>query len=235
MRVMFVHGLESGPSGTKVRVLREQGFDVVAEDMHMSLRRWDKRNSVLRSLLRGPELWAWVLGTLGLVVGAWWLPPLLLVAAAVALGGVVGRGRAWVQQAMATSLVRCAEIQRRALIAHAPDVVVGSSWGGAVVVQLLLDGSWSGPTVLLAPAHRLVQQRTNPAGVEAHQAQIRALDVALVTVHDPGEEVVPYVADDAIHEVGETVLAAGAGHRLLPCLEDGTVARAIRKVGPEGR
>jgi hypothetical protein len=34
-----------------------------------------------------------------------------------------------------------------------PDIVVGSSWGGAVALELVAKGSWTGPTLLLAPAH----------------------------------------------------------------------------------
>jgi len=41
-----------------------------------------------------------------------------------------------------------------------PDVVIGSSLGGAIAVELLRCGSWNGPTVLLAPAHLLVARIT---------------------------------------------------------------------------
>ena len=53
---MFIHGLEGHPEGTKVVLLRQQGFEVHAADMHMSVRRLDKQNSVLRNLLRTREL-----------------------------------------------------------------------------------------------------------------------------------------------------------------------------------
>jgi predicted esterase YcpF (UPF0227 family) len=42
--------------------------------------------------------------------------------------------------------------QEAALAASAPDVLVGSSFGGAIAVDLLARGVWRGPTVLLAPA-----------------------------------------------------------------------------------
>lgn len=42
--------------------------------------------------------------------------------------------------------------QARALDEFAPDVVVGSSYGGAIAVALLQRGSWRGPTLLLAQA-----------------------------------------------------------------------------------
>ncbi len=46
----------------------------------------------------------------------------------------------------------CVEVQRRCLEAFAPEVLVGSSFGGAVAVALLQRGAWSGPTLLLAQA-----------------------------------------------------------------------------------
>ena len=39
-----------------------------------------------------------------------------------------------------------------ALRREKPDVVVGSSWGGAVALKCIEQGYWAGPAVLLAPA-----------------------------------------------------------------------------------
>lgn len=46
----------------------------------------------------------------------------------------------------------CLEQQARALEEWTPDVVVGSSFGGALAVLLLGRGAWTGPTLLLAQA-----------------------------------------------------------------------------------
>ena len=54
-RILFMHGLESGPRGDKVVRLREAGLDVEAADMRMSIRRLDRENSVVRNLLRARE------------------------------------------------------------------------------------------------------------------------------------------------------------------------------------
>jgi pimeloyl-ACP methyl ester carboxylesterase len=42
--------------------------------------------------------------------------------------------------------------QAAALVEFRPDVVVGSSFGGAVALALVQRGPWAGPTLLLAPA-----------------------------------------------------------------------------------
>ena len=46
----------------------------------------------------------------------------------------------------------CVAVQAAALRSFRPDVVVGSSFGGAVAVELLRRGLWRGPTLLLAQA-----------------------------------------------------------------------------------
>jgi len=46
----------------------------------------------------------------------------------------------------------CVQLQTEQLGNFLPDVVVGSSFGGAVALALLQRGLWSGPTLLLAHA-----------------------------------------------------------------------------------
>jgi pimeloyl-ACP methyl ester carboxylesterase len=48
----------------------------------------------------------------------------------------------------------CVEAQAAELARFRPDVLVGSSFGGAVAVELLRRGLWCGPTLLLAQAAR---------------------------------------------------------------------------------
>ena len=60
----------------------------------------------------------------------------------------------------------CVALQRAALGAFRPDVLVGSSFGGAVAVALLNQGDWLGPTVLLAQAAlRIDPDQRLPEGV----------------------------------------------------------------------
>jgi predicted esterase len=55
--------------------------------------------------------------------------------------------------AMDTSdFAACVAVQSDALASFRPDALVGSSFGGAVAVELLQRGVWRGPTLLLAQA-----------------------------------------------------------------------------------
>ena len=61
----------------------------------------------------------------------------------------------------------CVETQRAALESIRPDVLVGSSFGGAVAVALLTRGHWRGPTLLLAQAAlRYDPEARLPEGVD---------------------------------------------------------------------
>ena len=51
--------------------------------------------------------------------------------------------------------------QSQALQSFRPDVIVGSSFGGAIVLELIQRGMWSGPAVLICPAHKVIARCHN--------------------------------------------------------------------------
>jgi predicted esterase len=69
--------------------------------------------------------------------------------------------------AMQTSdFAGCVELHAETLRSFRPDVLVGSSFGAAVVVEVLQRGLWRGPTLLLAQAAlRRIPGARLPAGV----------------------------------------------------------------------
>ncbi|RAL20077.1 hypothetical protein DL240_18780 [Lujinxingia litoralis] len=228
---MFVHGLESGPSGEKVQGLRAQGLEVVAADMQMSLKRLDRCNSVSRNLLRTPEVQAagvvsaalvglglgrrsvWPVGLAGVALGAWWS----------------GRGEALTRQAIMASYRRCVEVQREAIARFEPDVVLGSSWGGAITLELMLRGHWQGPAVLLAPAFHKVHRAMglDPVG------RLAGLEPGSTLIfHDPSDDTVPLEDSQALSEqLGLPLHAVDAGgHRLMGLVEDGRLLESLCEV-----
>lgn len=230
-RILFLHGLESGPQGTKVHLLRDQGIEVVAPDQRMSLRRLDRDNSVARNLMRDNEVrLAAATTAAGLLAAPWRRGALALAAAGIGWGVV--RHRRWIASATATSRRACAQIAAEALHAR-PDVLVGSSWGGAVACQLIADGSWTGPTILLAPASRKVQGVIDPAGWTSLADRIMANPEPVHIVHDPADDVVPVGGSRDLTGGSVTLHEVNAGgHRLLPFVEDGRLAELIRSLAP---
>jgi pimeloyl-ACP methyl ester carboxylesterase len=172
--VLFIHGLESGPRGKKAEALSRAGFTVVAEQMPCGR----------RGALRDPV----VLCASGVMV-------LGVIAAGVRQGmmGVLLAGmfvavtQGFVRSRLIRRMVRRSlAVQVRLLEGQKVDVVVGSSFGGAIALELLARGLWTGPAVLLCPAHRLVAER-------AWLASKKLPDEAskVVVVHGRQDETVP--------------------------------------------
>lgn len=247
IKVQFIHGLESGPLGAKVQHLRRAGFVVLAPDMQMSVRRLDRDNSVVRNLLRLPEpRLAAALGTFG--AGLLWareagrvptgsfvdekrmLPWMMLAGAGVMVGT---RHRAWARQALVRSFERCVEVQTRHIEAHDPDILVGSSWGGAVTMELVRRGIWRGkPVILLAPAYRRVAIRAGWRDLDVREEELRIIAARqpITLIHDPLDDTVPHEDSVALVEGSPIAFSSvnGGGHRLLDYLEQGHLDELIR-------
>lgn len=171
--IVYLHGLESGPGGTKARWLRERlGAFTPDLDTSVAIAAWRRAEAEGRSV-RAEEL-----------VAGFEVP---LRRAREALPGA--------------------------------RVVIGSSFGGAVLLRLAWAGAWRGPCVLLAGAGvKLTEHRALPAGTRA------------VLIHGRRDEVV-----DPEHS---RLLAASPGcatwlwevpdaHRLTSVLDSGLLAAAI--------
>lgn len=83
-------------------------------------------------------------------------------------------------------LEACVAVHEGELKTFRPDVVVGSSFGGAVICKLLERGRWKGPTLLLAPAAVL------------HDVVRLPPDVPLVIVHGRRDENVDLAVSQAL-------------------------------------
>lgn len=231
-RILFVHGLESRALGSKTILLREQGFDVRAHDMDMGVWQLSRKNSVVRMALRLPEVQA-VLGGALAIAGTKRSPRNALMSAAMLGTWGALRKNAVMARALSASFAACVDIQKSAVSQENPDIVIGSSWGGAVVVELMRQGLWSGRTILLAPAVQRVCQRTGQGDSREIARQLRGRRV--IIFHDPTDEVVPFVDSEVFATEGEFELRAvdGGGHRLLGICEDGRLAAALHALGAE--
>lgn len=193
--VLFIHGLESGPHGRKVRHLTRAGFTVVSKLMPCGRAQF----------VRDP-----------FVVGA-----AVSVAAAVAASSkaagflgfmltvsLIGAAAPWaVSRLTRRVLRRSVELQTGALATHGIDVVVGSSFGGAVALELLMRGAWSGPTLLLCPAHQLVARRAWHPVPPSLASLSAAVSSQVVVVHGRADQTVPVTHSEA--------LVAGSHARLV--------------------
>jgi pimeloyl-ACP methyl ester carboxylesterase len=210
LRVLFCHGLESGPGGFKVSEMRRQGLNVTAPDMAMSL--WDPRkaNSISRSLLAPSVLFQW----------PW----------------------RWISAAFDKSFESCIAVHRRCLLCDGPfDVLVGSSWGGAVAAALVAEGMWTGPTLLLCPALHTKERwsgesRSSWSSADAIIVKLACLSAErkedLLLIHGSADKTVP--AEDSRAISAQTgirlVMVDGGSHGLSNIVADGRLVQFVHQV-----
>ena len=271
LRVLFLHGLESTPRGSKVTFLKRHFRSVYAPDQQMSVFNPLKRNSIARMLLRQPAarcllagllLWgASALadsgggGSAGLAVS---VVALLLVVAGCAR--IVPAARA----ALGDSVAACEAVAAAAIAEFEPDVLVASSWGGAIAALCCYRGAWAGPTLLLAPAPKAVATWLGGGTGHGHGARpydwdalSRGVPVAtaaqMLVVHGDADSTVPIEHSRELaarcgcrlkelpggtHRMNDELLKPQGynGHRLLRELvtELGFSLAAARAKGPSG-
>jgi len=115
-------------------------------------------------------------------------------------------------------------VQARALADFAPHVVIGSSYGGAIVVALLQRGLWKGPTLLLAQA---ALRRRMPAELPA--------DVDVWLVHGLRDEIIDVEDSRTLARAGTPgrvrLIEVDDVHSLHTTVEDGRLVQWVAELG----
>lgn len=207
----YVAGLESGPHGFKVEELRQQGLEVIAPSMEMSVWNITKCNSVARRLVDTP---------LRLIK-----PPWKWVGSAVddAFEGCVSVLREAVFKQPEDSPIDC---------------VVGASWGGAVAAALLAEGCWKGPTILMSPTLRQ-KDRWCEDGYRS-SAQVTLTLAALppeikaqcLILHGTADRTVPLEDSKLLSEATGIQLEVieGGTHGLSSIVHNGQLSQYVRRI-----
>lgn len=175
IKVLFLHGLESKPGGSKHRYLSER-FDAMCPELDTSLARELKPEMIGKSTPKREEI----------------------------------RDRAFARPLASA---------RAAIAEHKPDVIVGSSFGGAVLLRLCHEGSWDGPVVFLAGAGvKLTKYKSLPPQTEAMMYHGAADDVVdcrdSLTLEENSEKAACFLIQD--------------DHRLHSLLENEHLASVIQ-------
>jgi pimeloyl-ACP methyl ester carboxylesterase len=106
----------------------------------------------------------------------------------------------------------------REALAEPTSVLVGSSFGGLLAARMRAERTWRGPTVLLAPAARMLY---GPATLDG--------DARIVVIHGRNDTVIPVEQGRALARTGpKTVFwEVDDDHRLGTLLDSGLLAAAI--------
>lgn len=120
------------------------------------------------------------------------------------------------------NLTQSVDIARKAIEQHEPEIVVGSSFGGAVALKCIQDGVWKGPSVLLAQA-----------GIKYGLPSKVPSTSEIILIHSTEDTIVDH-SDSALiarsNNYRVELWSTEGDHRLHNVLEDGTLEKAIRYI-----
>ena len=102
---------------------------------------------------------------------------------------------------------------------HRPNLIVGSSFGGAILMRLILERHWKGPSIFLAQA-----------GVRYGLGDRLPSHIHAILIHGRQDTLIPI--EDSIllaHNSGQNTILWGVDgeHRLHHIVEDGTLKKAV--------
>jgi len=175
--ILYLHGLESGPTGSKGTWLTEHhgayGVDLDTSHARVSHRKAQEAG--------------------------------------------VGWNHLWpeIEADFQTPLERA-----RAAIGPETRLIVGSSFGGAVLTRLLAEGTWTGPSLLIAGA-----------GLKLTGAAKLATEARTILLHGRDDDVVPLEdAREIAAQSGPSVMLweIGDGHRMKSIMLSGVFDLAVR-------
>jgi predicted esterase len=116
-------------------------------------------------------------------------------------------------------------VQEKEIISFQPDVIVGSSFGGAVVVQLLRNGTWRGPTVLLAQAYVTRDTRDDLYLPD---------NTPIILIHGERDNTVEVGASRTLCKYGSPncvkLVEIDDGHELETTIDTGLLVASVREV-----
>ena len=114
-------------------------------------------------------------------------------------------------------------LARHVLKEHRPTVVVGSSFGGAVLLRLIQEGLWEGPSVSLAQAGAKFGL---PVELPTH--------VPAILIHGTQDDVVDFDESRRLAQSGSAQLVSVEDdHRLGSILQNGVLEQALHSFGIE--
>jgi len=233
IRVLYLHGFEENPGSPKPQaLLNDKRFDVRMPSLNVHFKQ--SRSPLIFALMQ-----RWLLGSIacGMGVGigaatyASFTPPFASVCGLMATSTLLYSYRKrLVSDAVSGSYLCSLEVAKSALLEHKPHVVVGFSWGGALACDMINSAEWTGPTVLLAPAHRKLLELRGLAS-----SRVR-LPCNTVVVHSQADSIVPIewsrelVAGQEVSNVRLLEIKKDP-HKMWSIATDGTMARLVQEAG----
>ena len=232
LRVLYLHGFEENADSPKPQALiKDHRFDVHLPKLKVYFNQ--SKSPLVHALYQPWLLVPLVLGAaLGLVLSNQFnAPAWVSCVCGIAIGGalIYAKRAEVVAGAVRGSYLASFSSAKAALAASKPDVVVGFSWGGALACDLVAQRLWSGPLVLMAPAHRKLQDLQGLQG----GVSLPSLPPSTVVIHSAADTLVGIADSRALVAASpgtRLIEVAGDPHAMWSIAKDGTLVRAVLEV-----
>lgn len=121
-------------------------------------------------------------------------------------------------------------LQEEAIKKFKPDVVIGSSFGGGLIVLLAMRGVWTGRTILLAPAQK---KMLKIAGEETSVLSIANLEKCTI-VHGTRDDMIDIEDSSELSLTGKEgnvdYIIVDDDHSLQKYLENGRLIELVEEI-----
>jgi len=197
--ILFIHGLEAGINGEKGKYLRSAFKNCICPDLHVSKFKIYLKNSFLRNLITNPLFLAITSSFLIIsyfIYSKFELFPTIMVGLLSLTVMITLSKKNLIRNAVKKSLENNIETAYTNILKHEPKVLIGSSWGGSIVLNLIQRGLWNGHTILIAPAY----YKTNEVVFNNEKEKIKEFRLSesknfygkIIIYHSIDDEIIPY-------------------------------------------
>lgn len=197
--ILFIHGLEAGLNGEKGVYLRKTFQNCICPDLQVSKFKLYLKNSFIRNLLTNPLFLGEISSFLFfsyLIYYKFGLFPSIFISLITFVPMIILSKKYLIRNAVKKSLENNIDIAYSNIVKHEPKVLIGSSWGGSVVLNLIQRGLWNGHTILIAPAfyavNKVVYNNEKSKIKEFRLSEVKNLNGKIIIYHSIDDEVIHY-------------------------------------------
>jgi hypothetical protein len=160
-----------------------------------------------------------------------WVPPVLWLGLLVVIVVVIIFRSEIMAMAVDRSVNTTYGIAKNAVARHKPDVVVGYDWGAGLAFNLLREGVWDGPTILVSPTHDVLWHKQSKANPTMWHLELKRPKQILV-VHATDDPISDFKEAKVTYEANNFTLEAitWPKHNLQILAKDGRLANMVRAV-----
>jgi|EP01043_Picozoa_sp_COSAG02_P041798 hypothetical protein len=160
-----------------------------------------------------------------------WVPPVFWLGLLVIVVVVIIFRTEIMTMAVDRSVNTTYGIAKNAVARHKPDVVVGFDWGAGLVFNLLREGVWDGPTIMVSPTQDVMWYKQTKAKPTMWHLELKRPKQVLV-VHATDDPISDFKEAKATYEANNFTLEAitSRRHDMQILAKDGRLANMVHAV-----